>query len=101
MERKKRQYGIVMKEVLELELTTQAKCLYCALCTFANGETGECYPTRETLMCYSSIGNERTFAKAVKDLEENGIIRIKERRKERGTAFGGRVYQIIPGFEKK
>ena len=90
-----------MKDVLELEMTTQAKMVYCALCTFADGKTGECYPTRETLMYLSSIGNARTFARAIKDLEKNGVIRTKERRKERGSAFGGRVYQIIPGFGKE
>ena len=92
--------GFIMADVLEKDLSTQAKMLYCALCIFADKKTGECYPTRETLMHYTSIGNERTFAKGIRELEKNGIIEIRERRKERGSAFGGRVYRIIPGYKE-
>lgn len=88
-----------MAKVLESDLSISAKMVYCALCTFADSETGDCWPTRETLMQYASIGNTRTFAQAIKDLQDHGIITIKLRRKERGTAFGGRLYHVIPGFD--
>lgn len=97
--KKKERYGYIMAFVLEKEeLSTQSKILYCALCTFAD-KKGKCYPTREQLMRYTSIGNTRTFASAVKELVENGIIEIEDRRKERASSFGGRIYHIKPGFD--
>ena len=86
-------YGILHKSVmLDTELSLQAKAVFAYLVTYAgNGDVA--FPSRE-LMCYHLNVNNHTLGKYLKELKEQGYIKI-EQVKEDGK-FSHNVYTLIP-----
>lgn len=58
-----------------IKISTRAKVLYAALCTFCEGENDrECSPTIGELLGASGM-SKNTFYKYMHELEEKGIVR--------------------------
>lgn len=70
---------MVTRAVYEDETLKAAdKALYSALCMFADNETADCYPSRDTLIRTAGI-SDYSFRKSIKTLQEKGYIAVKSR----------------------
>jgi hypothetical protein len=68
--------------------------VYLDLCSYADGETHECYPSYDTLAhdCDLSVSSVK---RTIPQLIQRGVLQIKNRRKENGKKTSN-VYKIFP-----
>lgn len=73
-------FGHVMQKVSRNKnLSAGAKGLYCYLASFADSETGECFPKLATILEEMAI-SENTFYKYLKELEKENVVERKQRK---------------------
>lgn len=78
-------FALVPEWVLNLPISDRAVRLYGVLSRFADNETGECWPSRQTL--WTRLGcSERSLDAAVKELQAHGAIIKQKRPREDGQA---------------
>lgn len=78
-------YGIVQRRVLGL-VSAMAFALYAALSTYADRESMECWPSIKTLAKDLGV-HETTVQRAMRELEEKGIISIERRKRDDGSNY--------------
>ena len=79
LDRRKSPFVMVTRKVIEdTRLKASDKALYSALCLYADNETSECFPSRETLWRTAGI-SDNTFRNSLAKLEDLGYIEVKER----------------------
>lgn len=82
-------FGLVKQEITRNNsLSLQSKGLYAYLASFADSETGECFPSLETILEENAI-SKNTFYKLIKELEKAGVIERRQRK------YKSTVYKII------
>ena len=74
------------------KLTAYEKVTYAILCAYANSKTRECYPSIRTIAESSGI-SDNTVRKAIKGLEEKGLITIEYRKI--GDMNNSNLYTIV------
>lgn len=67
--------------IIDMDLTSNEKSLLLAILRHVNHQTGECYPSVETLMKKSGIKSKTTFLKVRKNLVEKGLLQYNQRGK--------------------
>lgn len=83
--RKKEPFVMVENRVLlSEELSIYEKMVYCVLCSFADNETGICYPSYETIAARAGCSGRKAIA-CFETLAEKGLLR----KEERATRNGG------------
>ena len=60
--------------IIDMDLTANEKSLLLTILRHMNHQTGECYPSVETLMKKSGIKSKSTFLKIRKNLVEKGLL---------------------------
>lgn len=93
----KKNFFILTKEQIK-NLDLKEIGLLALLCSYANNESGECYPSYETLMKESGINRKNTLSKLLRSLELKGKISIKKNRFK--GQFSNNVY-IITEYQKR
>lgn len=77
-------------EALKLrEGSAQARQVLAYLATFADNDTGVCWPSMATLADVSGLA-ERTVRRAVAELEESGVMKV-----DRGKGRAGNRYTLL------
>lgn len=85
--------SIIPNEILKCQqLSSTAKLVFGRLCQYA-GEDGKAYPSYNTLGHEVGIERRQTI-RAVKELEQFGLIRVLERRKDDG-GFSSNTYIFL------
>src|SRR5690625_2425441 len=69
------------------------KSLYAALCMYADNDTAECCPARETLWKKAGI-SDKTFRKSLRNLEEKGYIKVVPRHSNDGRRLSN-LYVLL------
>ena len=90
------QYVVVAVDVLKLNLSAWAKLVYVVLCMFSDKE-GKSFPSLNMLRQITGIKSHNTIKKALKELEQAGIIKIEKRQDEKGTKLSN-LYMITKGY---
>lgn len=67
--------------------------VYLSLCRFANNSTQQCFPSMETIAEQNGV-HRATVIRALKKLEEWGIIKIERSKKDDGTQANN-VYTLL------
>ena len=98
--RKREPFVMVESRVLlSEELSIYEKMVYCVLCSFADNETGICYPSYETIAARAGCSRRKAIA-CIETLVEKGLLR----KEERATKNGGNrtnIYYLHEGDENK
>lgn len=82
-------FGHIKQSVMRNnQLSIEAKAIYSYLASFADKDTGECFPSLDTILSELNISKNR-FYKYIKELEDAGII---ERQQRKNTST---LYRII------
>jgi len=77
-------FVIVSKSIYEDDrLKAADKSVYSVLCMYADNDTFECYPSRETILKKAGI-SDHTLRKSLQKLRDLGYIDIKKRYAENG-----------------
>ena len=87
-------FVMVTRKVIEDEtLKASDKSLYAALCMYADNDTSECFPARETLWKKAGI-SDKTFRNSLEKLEERGYIKVVPRHSEDGRRLSN-LYVLL------
>ena len=87
-------FVMVTRKVIEDEtLKASDKSLYAALCMYADNDTAECFPSRETLWKKAGI-SDKTFRNSLEKLEERGYIKVVPRHSEDGRRLSN-LYVLL------
>ena|SRR5690625_1121918 len=79
IDRRKVPFVMVTRAVLEDELLKAAdKSVYATLCMYADNQTADCWPSRETLLNKAGV-SDKTLRNSLKTLEESGYIEVVNR----------------------
>ena len=73
---------ILSRRIYDLDLPHRAVTVYVYLCDRASND-GECFPSTQTMSKDLHLGR-RTIFRALKDLEDNGLIHRTRRRSRNG-----------------
>lgn len=75
-------FGIITKDVImDPMISTTAKAVYCVLAVHRNSETGNCFPSVETMA--KGLGlSTRTVRRCLDELEQAHVIRRDKRFRE-------------------
>lgn len=92
-EKKRGDFTLVNNKIIKDEsLKASDKSVYLVLSHFADNITGECFPSRNTLLKLSGM-SDRTLRNAIKNLENAGYISVKSRYVSGGRATNS--YKIL------
>lgn len=83
------------------ELVARDLLVYLALAAFADGRTGEAWPSRQRLAARCRLGSVRTVDAALRALERVGAVRIERRADARGSLTS--LYILVrarPGVQR-
>lgn len=69
------------------------KSVYMALSYYADNDTSECYPKRETLMRMAGV-SDKTLSKAIRRLEDCGYIAVNGARRKNGQ-WRSNTYSLL------
>lgn len=98
--RKRESFVMVESRILlSEELSIYEKMVYCVLCSFADNETGICYPSYETIAARAGCSRRKAIA-CIETLAEKGLLR----KEERATKNGGNrtnIYYLHGEIEDK
>jgi len=84
--------GISNAYARNVRVSLGARGLYLVLASYADSQTRECYPTKNTLRYVCGLSNT-TLTKYLDELKFAGMIEIRrERQKGRKNLFGNNVY---------
>lgn len=86
-------FAVVPEWVLDLPMSAQAVRVYCCLRRYADNKSGECWPSRRTLAMRSRT-SITTLDRCLKELVENGAIRM-ERRKNSNGDWTSNLYTVL------
>lgn len=89
---------MVTQAVLEdSTLKAADKSVYSILCMYADNNTADCWPSRETLLEKSGV-SDKTLRNSIRKLKERGYIDVIERRAEDGRRLSN-IYVLldVPG----
>ena len=82
--RKREPFVMVESRILQSgELSVYEKMVYCVLCSFADNETGVCYPSYETIAARAGCSRRKAIA-CIETLAEKGLLRKEERATKNG-----------------
>ena len=88
--KRKEPFVMVESRILQSgELSVYEKTVYCVLCSFADNETGVCYPSYETIAARAGCSRRKAIA-CIETLAEKGLLR----KEERATKNGGNKTNI-------
>jgi len=94
LDRRSVPFVMVTRKVIEDETLKSAdKSLYATLCMYADNETAECFPSRETLWRKSGM-SDKTFRNSLRNLEEKGYIKVIPRHSEDGRRLSN-LYVLL------
>lgn len=99
MRRKEPFVMVESRVLLSEELSIYEKMVYCVLCSFADNETGICYPSYETIAARAGCSRRKAIA-CIETLVEKGLLR----KEERATKNGGNrtnIYYLHGEIEEK
>lgn len=92
-------FGHVKQSIMRnTTLSLEAKSIYAYLSSFADNESGECFPSLETILTELNISKNR-FYKYLKELEAAGIIERKKR-KNASTLYKIINHVVVSAKEK-
>lgn len=86
-------FAVIPEWVLDLPMSAQAVRVYCCLRRYADNKSGECWPSRRTLAMRSRT-SITTLDRCLKELVENGAIRM-ERRKNSNGDWTSNLYTVL------
>lgn len=90
LDRRSIPFVIVTKMVLTDEnLRASDKSIYSVLCMYANNDTLDCFPSKETILKKAGIG-DKAFRTSIKRLVDEGYIDIEKRFSEDGRRMSNR-----------
>ena len=79
LDRRNSPFVMVTRAILEDDsLKSADKSVYATLCMYADNNTADCWPSRETLMKKAGV-SDKTLRNSLKNLEEGGFLKIRKR----------------------
>lgn len=79
IDRRNNPFIMVTRKVIEdPTLRASDKSVYTTLCMYADNETAEAWPSRDTLMKKSGV-SDNTLRRSLKELSDKGYIEVVER----------------------
>src|SRR5690554_6205642 len=101
LDRRNVPFAMVTKAVLkDTELKASDKSVYAVLCMYADNDTSDCYPSRDTLMKEAGV-SDKTLRNSIDKLKERGYIDVKRRNNFRGRATNLYVLLDVSGGGKR
>lgn len=86
LDRRNHPFVWVTKEVMkDTRLKAADKSVYAVLCMYADNDSSDCYPSRETLMKEAGV-SDHTLRKSVAKLKGFGYVDVEKRTNHRGQA---------------
>ena len=86
LDRRNAPFAWVTKAILMDETMKAAdKSVYAVLCMYANNDTSDCYPSRETLIKKAGV-SDKTLRNSIENLQDRGYIDVEKRYNSRGRA---------------
>jgi hypothetical protein len=86
-------FAVIPEWVLDLPVSSAAIRVYCCLRRYADNKTGECYPSRKALAMRSRC-SIATVDRCVKELVDNGAIRVAKRKNAAGD-WTSNLYTVL------
>lgn len=79
LDRRNAPFVMVTRAVLEDEkLKAADKSVYSTLCMYADNQTADCWPSRETILNKAGV-SDKTLRNSLKNLEDSGYIKVVNR----------------------
>jgi hypothetical protein len=86
LDRRNVPFTMVTNAVLkDRTLKASDKSVYATICLYADNETSDCYPSRETLMKDAGV-SDKTLRNSLRRLADKGYIDIKHRYNKNGQS---------------
>ena len=86
-------FAVIPEWVLDLPVSSSSIRVYCCLRRYADNKTGECYPSRKALAMRSRC-SIATVDRCVKELVDNGAIRVAKRKNAAGD-WTSNLYTVL------
>ena len=87
-------FSIIPHWVLFSNVSAQAIRLYCVLRKYADNETLDAYPSRQTLANKMQVDSTKTVDRAIKELLDIGALTVSRRLKDNGE-FDSNLYTLM------
>lgn len=86
LDRRRHPFAMVTKTVLkDTTIKASDKAVYSILCMYADNNTSDCYPSRETIIKEAGV-SDNTLRKSIRKLKEKGYIGVERRASRYGRA---------------
>ena len=98
LDRRNVPFVMVSRAVIEDEtIKASDKSVYSVLCMYADNNTADCWPSRDTLLKKAGI-SDRTLRNSLKTLEERGYIEVIKRYADNGRQLSNLYVLLdVPG----